>query len=72
MVIRADTSGTSAWSAVVRHQWATLSISQENAGPPGAERRLRATTAAQMESPVATNSASTYEGSAQDTWENLI
>ena len=59
MVIRADTSGTSAWSAVVRHQWATLSISHEKAGPPGAERRLLATTAAQMESPVATNSAST-------------
>ena len=67
MVMRASTSGTSAWRAVVRHQWATLSISQENAGPPGAERRLRATTADQIESPVATKSAATYEGSAQDT-----
>ena len=58
-MIRALTSGTSAWSAVVRHQWATLSMSQENAEPPGADRRLRATTAAQIDNPVATNNATT-------------
>ena len=65
--MRAPVSGTSACSALVKHKWATISISHANAGLPGADRRLRATTAAQMERPVATNSATTYAGNAQGT-----
>jgi hypothetical protein len=47
-------------------------MSHENAEPPGADRRLRATTAAQIDSPVATNNATTYVGRAQDTWGDSI